>query len=72
MATLHPGSSGREVEKLQTRLAELGFPPGKIDGDFGPATEAALLAFQQSQGLLADGVAGHRPDVTNVLLALIG
>jgi peptidoglycan L-alanyl-D-glutamate endopeptidase CwlK len=60
MATLHPASSGREVEKLQTRLAELGFPPGKIDGDFGPATEAALLAFQKSQGLLADGVAGPR------------
>lgn len=60
MNTLRTGSSGDNVAQLQTKLAELGFPPGKIDGDFGPATEAALLAFQQSQGLLADAVAGPR------------
>lgn len=60
MTPLHPGATGPEVEKLQTRLAELGFPPGKIDGDFGPATEAALLAFQKSRELLADGIAGPR------------
>lgn len=60
MTTLRPGSSGPDVEKLQTRLAELGYLPGNLDGDFGPATEAALLAFQLSRGLLADGVAGPR------------
>ncbi len=60
MTPLQPGTAGPEVEKLQTRLAELGFPPGKIDGDFGPATEAALLAFQKSRELLADGIAGPR------------
>ncbi len=60
MDTLRPGASGADVSKLQTRLAELGLPPGKIDGSFGPATEAALLAFQKSRNLLADGVAGPR------------
>lgn len=60
MNTLHPGSQGNDVVQLQTRLAELGFPPGKLDGDFGPGTRAALIAFQSSQGLLADGVAGPR------------
>jgi putative chitinase len=60
MNTLRPGSQGDDVKKLQARLAELGFPPGKIDGDFGPGSEAALMAFQASQGLLADGVAGPR------------
>lgn len=60
MQTLHPGATGADVAKLQARLAELGFPPGKIDGDFGPATEAALLAFQKSRELLADGIAGPR------------
>lgn len=60
MNTLRPGSAGGEVVKLQSELAAQGFPPGKIDGDFGPATEAALIAFQKARGLLADGVAGPR------------
>ena len=60
MNTLRPGSEGNEVIQLQTRLAELGFSPGKIDGDFGPGTEAAVFAFQAGQGLLADGIAGPR------------
>ncbi|MFA5242593.1 MAG: peptidoglycan-binding protein [Sulfuricella sp.] len=60
MNTLRPGSSGDEVKLLQSRLAELGFPPGKIDGDFGPGTEAAVRAFQHSRMLLADGIAGPR------------
>ena len=53
-------SSGKDVERLQKRLQKLGFPPGNIDGDFGPGTEAALIAYQRSKGLLADGVAGPR------------
>lgn len=60
MDTLRPGSSGDEVKLLQARLKKLGFLPGKIDGDFGPGTEAALRAFQHSRMLLADGVAGPR------------
>lgn len=60
MNTLRPGANGPEVTNLQTRLAAKGYPPGNIDGTFGPATEAALLAFQKSQGLLADGIAGPR------------
>ena len=54
------GSTGAEVMRLQRRLAELGFQPGAIDGDFGHGTEAAVLAFQWSEGLLPDGVAGPR------------
>ena len=58
--TLREGAQGAKVIKLQQRLKEVGFNPGNIDGDFGPATTAALLAFQNSQGLLADGIAGPR------------
>lgn len=54
------GSTGHEVFVVQERLASLGFNPGRPDGDFGPATEAAVLAFQRSEGLLADGIIGPR------------
>lgn len=57
---LEDGSKGADVVKLQNRLKSVGFNPGKLDGDFGPATKAAVIAFQKSQGLLADGVAGPR------------
>ena len=43
---------------LQEKLRSLGFSPGRIDGDFGPGTEAAVIAFQRSEGLLADGIVG--------------
>jgi peptidoglycan hydrolase-like protein with peptidoglycan-binding domain len=58
MPVLKQGSTGPDVTALQTRLKELGFDPHGIDGNFGPGTKAALIAFQQSKGLAADGIAG--------------
>ncbi len=58
MPVLKVGSSGAAVEALQQRLKDEGFDPGNIDGDFGFGTEAALLAYQRSNGLVADGIAG--------------
>jgi peptidoglycan L-alanyl-D-glutamate endopeptidase CwlK len=55
---LRRGDRGPAVERLQQRLRAEGFPPGRIDGAFGGATEAALLGFQQASDLLADGIAG--------------
>lgn len=60
MPVLKEGSSGPEVVTLQQKLKEAGFNPGQCDGDFGPATRAAVMAFQKSEGLLADGIAGPR------------
>ena len=60
MTPLRKPASGPEVRQLQTRLKERGFDPGQIDGVFGAGTEAAVLAFQRSEDLLADGVAGAR------------
>ncbi|HEX6155465.1 MAG TPA: peptidoglycan-binding domain-containing protein, partial [Burkholderiales bacterium] len=49
-----------EVQALQRLLAKAGFNPGRIDGEFGNGTQAAVIAFQRSAGLLADGIAGPR------------
>jgi peptidoglycan hydrolase-like protein with peptidoglycan-binding domain len=54
------------VRGLQLRLRRLGFPPGPIDGLFGPLTEGAVERFQVARGLLADGVVG--PDTRKPLL----
>jgi putative chitinase len=55
---LRRGDEGESVGALQRRLGALGFSPGRRDGRFGAATEAALMAFQRAEGLLADGVCG--------------
>ena len=39
-------------------MKKLGFNPGPMDGIFGEKTRAALIRFQKSRGLVADGIAG--------------
>ena len=56
--TVRFGAKGVTVAELQTNLADLGYFSGRIDGDFGSLTRAALLAFQADQGLDTDAVAG--------------
>ena len=56
--TLRQGDSGEDVRVLQTRLKDLGFYAGSIDGQMGAGTVSALKAFQTRNGLSADGVAG--------------
>lgn len=55
---LKVGSKSDLVKVLQTKLKELGFDPGPIDGIFGSKTEAAVIEFQKSKKLKADGIAG--------------
>ncbi|MBR2823827.1 MAG: peptidoglycan-binding protein [Clostridia bacterium] len=56
--TLERGSEGEAVRALQRRLKELGYLSGTVDGSYGIATEAAVIAFQQRNGLTPDGKAG--------------
>ncbi len=58
MPVLKQGSSGPDVINLQQQLKDLGFDPNGVDGNFGPGTRNAVIAFQQSKGLQADGIAG--------------
>jgi hypothetical protein len=53
-----PFMRGPEVERIQKLLKVHGIDPGPIDGAYGPATAAAVLAFQRSKGLVPDGQAG--------------
>ena len=41
------GMAGSDVETLQTRLKELGFEPGPIDGQFGNLTRMAVWAYEK-------------------------
>lgn len=52
------GNRGFDVASLQFLLGKRGFPPGGIDGGYGPATRTAVLGFQRANGLSIDGVAG--------------
>lgn len=53
MPTIKRGSKGKAVKILQVILGGL-----ELDGSFGPATQAAVIAFQKKQGLDPDGVVG--------------
>jgi putative chitinase len=46
------------VTALQRKLKDLGFDPNGVDGHFGAGTRDAVIAFQQSKDLQADGIAG--------------
>jgi hypothetical protein len=57
---LKKGSKGESVKALQILLSGYGYSLGSygIDSDFGSATENAVEAFQEDNGLEVDGVVG--------------
>ena len=54
------GESGQRVTNLQERLKQLGFYKGKIDGQAGDQTKAAIEAYQKAHGLKVDGLVGPK------------
>lgn len=56
--TLKLGSRGTAVLQLQQALIALGYDTKGADGKFGKGTEQAVKAYQQANGLTADGKAG--------------
>jgi peptidoglycan hydrolase-like protein with peptidoglycan-binding domain len=57
-AELRSGSDGPAVKALQRRLAELGYQVHEADGEFGPETHHAVVAFQKVNRIGRDGVVG--------------
>ena len=57
---LRYGCAGEDVKAMQEALLRLGYDLGKYgaDGDFGDATELALIAFQKAACVDADGECG--------------
>ena len=49
--TIRKWDKGNRVKKMQQRLADLGYPVGKIDGSYGDQTDIAVNLFQNSAGL---------------------
>jgi hypothetical protein len=64
---LRPGNEADPAvtADLQRALKSAGYDPGPIDGTYGQQTEAAVVAFQETNGLSADGVVG--PDTAAAL-----
>ena len=57
LADLTRGDSGEDVKHLQEMLIETGWLVGTADGKFGPRTERAVMAYQESKGLEQTGTA---------------
>ena len=50
---LRKGDKGEWVRKVQSAMGI------HVDGDFGPQTEAAVMVFQEANGLVRDGIVGR-------------
>ncbi len=53
-----PPMQGPDIMEVQEILKKLGFYSSAVDGIFGKVTEAAVIKFQQSVPMTADGVVG--------------
>lgn len=62
LPVLRKGNKGSTVKAAQMLLRGWGCDVGiwGVDGDFGNATEAAVLAYQRRHGLDADGIIGQQ------------
>jgi len=62
---------GDDIAALQTRLTEMGFNCGRVDGIYGPRTELAVKEFQKSVGATVDGKCGPATIIALIRLTKI-
>ena len=62
---------GDDIASLQTRLTEMGFDCGRVDGIYGPRTESAVKEFQKSVGATVDGKCGPATIIALIRLTKI-
>ncbi|GAA0178517.1 hypothetical protein SH2C18_15560 [Clostridium sediminicola] len=55
-----PYIRGNDVKAVQSKLKELGFDAGAIDGIFGRNTARAVKSFQSSRRITVDGIVGKQ------------
>ena len=55
-----PMKMGEKSERIKFLQQELGFPSAQQDGDFGPATQKAVKAFQAKNKISVDGIVGDQ------------
>lgn len=66
-----PLMRGDDVAALQTRLTEMGFDCGRVDGIYGPKTELTVKEFQKSVGTTIDGKCGPATIIALIRLTRI-
>ena len=66
-----PLMRGDDVAALQSRLSEMGFDCGRVDGIFGVRTESAVRDFQKSVGITIDGKCGPATIIALIRLTKI-
>ena len=66
-----PLMRGDDVAALQSRLTEMGFDCGRVDGIYGPRTEIAVKDFQKSVGITTDGKCGPATIIALIRLTKI-
>lgn len=69
MAVIRKGDNGNAVAWLQASLCRAGHDAKPVDGAFGRGTEAAVIAYQTTHGLAANGIAD---DVMQARLGMAG
>ena len=58
--TLRRGSASNPKYLVQELQRSLGIKANKVDGVFGPMTEAAVRRFQRANGMVPDGIVGPK------------
>ena len=66
-----PMMHGDDVAALQSRLTEMGFNTGRVDGIYGEKTENAVKEFQRSVGIKVDGRCGPATIIALIRLTKI-